>query len=199
LITTGQNIEIPPESTDLRHNGSMVVVIGREARNVSIRAALDCVFGVAAGNDITEASWPKQPPFHSPVRELLQACDTWGPIGENIVTGLNYNDLGICTRVNGCVASAGRTSEMLTSVAGIVHYLSHYATLVPGDLIFTGAPVAVPELAALTPGDVVEVEIDGVGMVRNGVVRIEDPCRDTWWDEMAGKAATGSSAVKSER
>ncbi|MCJ7627588.1 MAG: fumarylacetoacetate hydrolase family protein, partial [Longimicrobiales bacterium] len=96
-----------------------------------------------------------------------KASDTFGPVGPVIARGLNHNDLLLQTRVNGEVRQSARTGDLLFDVEAIVSYVSRYVTLFPGDIIFTGTPGSTQ---ALQPGDVVEVELEGVGVLRNPVV-----------------------------
>jgi 2-keto-4-pentenoate hydratase/2-oxohepta-3-ene-1,7-dioic acid hydratase in catechol pathway len=164
IVGPEDSIIMPADATNLHYEGELVVVIGREARHVSIEEAPQYVFGVTAGNDVSERDWQ---------RDDLQwlrakASDTFGPIGPVVATGLDYGDLQLETRVNGDLRQSARTSDLLFDVAMIVSYVSRYVTLLPGDLIFTGTPGST---AALEPGDVVEIELEGVGILRNTVVR----------------------------
>lgn len=164
IVGPGDSIVAPPDATDLHYEGEMVVVIGRRAKNVSPSEAPDYVFGVTAGNDVSERAWQA-----SDLQWLrAKGSDTFGPIGPAIVTGLNYGDLLLQTRVNGEVRQSERTRDLLYDVPAIVSYVSRYVTLEPGDVIFTGTPQTT---RAMQPGDVVEVEIEGVGVLRNVVVR----------------------------
>ena len=160
----GDSIVMPPDATDLHYEGEMVIVIGRPGRDVAGEAARDYVFGVTAGNDVSERAWQ---------RDDLQwfrakASDTFAPIGPVIVRGLNYDDLLLETRVNGEVRQSERTRDLIFDVAAIVSYVSRYVTLLPGDVIFTGTPGTT---RAMRPGDVVEIELEGVGVLRNTVVQ----------------------------
>ncbi|HLF79290.1 MAG TPA: fumarylacetoacetate hydrolase family protein [Dehalococcoidia bacterium] len=185
LITDGESIEIPPESTTPRHEGSLVIVIGREGRNLSQAGALAHVFGVAVGNDITEAGWLVREGGNTvPDRILGKAIDTWGPIGNTIVSGLDFTNLGIETKVNGQVVAQGQTTQMINGIAPLIHYISHYCTLLPGDLIYTGSPVATAGREFIKPGDTVEVTIDGVGSLRNPVVARKRADPNPFWLKM---------------
>jgi 2-keto-4-pentenoate hydratase/2-oxohepta-3-ene-1,7-dioic acid hydratase in catechol pathway len=141
----------------------MVIVMGRRAKDVGVEEAADFIFGVTAGNDISERDWQGD--------DLqwfrAKASDTFGPVGPMIVTGLDYDDLLLQTRVNGEVRQSERTRDLLFGVAEIVSYVSRYVTLLPGDIIFTGTPGST---RAMEPGDMVEVELEGVGILRNTVV-----------------------------
>jgi len=164
IVGHDAEIIMPADAHNLHYEGEMVVVIGREARDVSVDEARDYVFGVTAGNDVSERDWQD-----NDLQWLrAKASDTFGPIGPAIVTGLPYDDLLLETRVNGEVRQSQRTRDLIFDVGEIVSYVSRYVTLLPGDLIFTGTPGVT---ARLEPGDVVEVEVEGVGVLRNTVAR----------------------------
>lgn len=154
----------PPDSRNLHYEGEMVLVMGKEARDVPMEEAGSYVFGVTVGNDISERDWQA-----ADLQWLrAKASDTFGPVGPMVVTGLDFNDLHIQTRVNGEVRQEARTSQLIFNVAEIVSYVSRYVTLYPGDIIFTGTPGST---RAMEPGDVVEVELEGVGVLRNPIVQ----------------------------
>jgi 2-keto-4-pentenoate hydratase/2-oxohepta-3-ene-1,7-dioic acid hydratase in catechol pathway len=164
IVGTGDDILMPPDARDLHYEGEMVIVIGRTATNVSVEEAGDYVFGVTAGNDVSEREWQA-----SDLQWLrAKASDTFGPLGPAIATGLDYNDLLLQTRVNGEVRQSESTRDLIFDVETIVSYVSRYVTLRPGDIIFTGTPGSTQ---ALQPGDVVEIEVEGVGVLRNTVRR----------------------------
>jgi 2-keto-4-pentenoate hydratase/2-oxohepta-3-ene-1,7-dioic acid hydratase in catechol pathway len=160
----GDDIVLPTDATNTHYEGELVLVIGRRAKNVSRETALDYVFGVTAGNDVSERDWQ--------ANDLqwfrAKATDTFAPIGPVIVRGLNPDDLLVQTRVNGETRQHERTSDLIYDIADIVSYVSRYVTLLPGDVIFTGTPQATKPM---NPGDVVEIEVEGVGILRNTVVR----------------------------
>ena len=164
LVGDHDEIVPPADSTNLNYEGEMVVVIGKQARRVSPKEALDHVFGVTAGNDVTERGYPFSP------LQILRAkgSDTFAPLGPWIVPGLLYDDLRLTTRLNGKVVQSTRTSRMINKVAAIVAELSQQFTLEPGDLIFTGTP---GKTRALQTGDEIEVELDGVGVLHNRVAK----------------------------
>ena len=97
-----------------------------------------------------------------------KGSDTFGPLGPSIVTGLDPNNLLVQTRVNGEVRQSERSADLIFDVETIVSYVSRYVTLLPGDVIFTGTPGSTQ---AMQPGDIVEVEVEGVGVLRNRVVQ----------------------------
>jgi 2-keto-4-pentenoate hydratase/2-oxohepta-3-ene-1,7-dioic acid hydratase in catechol pathway len=164
IVGPDADVIYPADATNLHFEGELVVVIGRKAQNVSVADAPNYVFGVTAGNDISERDWQ---------RADLQwfrakASDTFGPLGPMIVTGLKYGDLLLQTRVNGEVLQSQRTKDLVFDVPTIVSYISRYVTLEPGDVIYTGTPGTTK---AMKPGDVVEIEIEGIGVLRNKIVR----------------------------
>jgi 2-keto-4-pentenoate hydratase/2-oxohepta-3-ene-1,7-dioic acid hydratase in catechol pathway len=125
--------------------------------------ALQYVFGVTCGNDISERGW--QANDVQWVR--AKASDTFGPCGPYIVRGVDYEDLLLQMRVNGEVKQQQRTRDLFHGVARIVSWASQYMTLEPGDLIFTGTPGTT---SAVQPGDTMEVELEQVGVLTNRVV-----------------------------
>jgi len=157
-------IVLPPDSTDVHFEGELVVVIGKTLRHASPEEAIAGVFGVTCGNDVSERNWQRNTD-----RQWWRAkgCDTFGPLGPWIVTGLNYGDLAIETRVNGEVTQKQRTADLLFDVPTTVSFISRYVTLTPGDVIFTGTP---GNTKKMSPGDVIEVELEGIGVLRNPVV-----------------------------
>lgn len=164
IIATEEPIVLPPDAQNAHYEGELVVVIGRRAKNVSPAEASSYVFGVTAGNDVSERDWQ---------RADLQwfrakAADTFGPLGPAIVTGLDYDNLLLQTRLNGEVVQSERTQDLIFDIATIVSYVSRYVTLLPGDVIYTGTPGTTRRIQ---PDDVVEVEIEGVGVLRNPVVK----------------------------
>jgi 2-keto-4-pentenoate hydratase/2-oxohepta-3-ene-1,7-dioic acid hydratase in catechol pathway len=160
IIGPGAAIVFPEGAKNVHFEGELVVVIGKRARQVAAADAGQYVFGVTAGNDVSERDWQKQ--------DLqwfrAKASDTFGPLGPVIVTGLNYDDLLLQTRLNGEVVQSQRTKDLIFGVHEIVSYVSRFVTLEPGDVIYTGTPGAT---RAMKPGDVVEIEIEGIGVLRN--------------------------------
>ncbi len=163
LQNPGGPVHLPADATDTHFEGELVVVIGRPARHASRQDALDAVFGVTCGNDVSERNWQRNVD-----KQWWRAkgCDTFAPLGPWIVTGLDYSDLALQTRVNGEVMQEQRTSDLIFDVPTVIQFVSKYVTLLPGDLIYTGTP---GNTKAMKPGDVVEVEIEGIGVLRNSV------------------------------
>jgi 2-keto-4-pentenoate hydratase/2-oxohepta-3-ene-1,7-dioic acid hydratase in catechol pathway len=123
------------------------------------------VFGVTCGNDVSERDWQS-----GAAKDLqwwrAKGADTFAPLGPCVVTGLDYGNLLLTTRVNGQVVQQQYTSDLLFDIPTVVSFISQFVTLEPGDLIYTGTPGSTSKL---NPGDVVEVEIEGIGVLRNPV------------------------------
>lgn len=162
LTTHEAPIWMFPDANNLHYEGELVVIIGKTAKNISPKDAPAYIFGVTAGNDVTERNW------QSYDLQWLRGkgADSFAPVAPWLATGLNYNDLLVQTRVNGKTVQAESTKNLLFSVDEIVSYASQYFTLYPGDMIFTGTP---GRTSAMDTGDIVEVEIEGVGILRNTV------------------------------
>jgi len=165
LIPTGAPIVYPQDCKVLHPEGELVIVIGRRARKVSVERAKDYVLGVTCGNDVSAREWQK----NDVQWWRAKGTDTFGPCGPWVAVGANYDDLLLTLRVNGQVRQQQRTSDLIHGVAAIVSGASQYVTLEPGDLIYTGTPGKTEDIK---PGDVVEVELENVGTLRNPV-RVE--------------------------
>ena len=162
---TGPDTDIvyPSDATNLHYEGELVIVIGRKASKVAPGKAHEYIFGVTAGNDVSERNWQA-----NDLQWLrAKASDTFGPLGPSIVTGLNYLDLEVQTRLNGETMQKQSSRDHIHDVHAILSFVSQYVTLLPGDIIYTGTPGAT---SAMKPGDVVEIEVEGVGVLRNRVV-----------------------------
>jgi 2-keto-4-pentenoate hydratase/2-oxohepta-3-ene-1,7-dioic acid hydratase in catechol pathway len=159
-------IVAPSDSTDLHFEGELVLVIGKPLRRASKAEAVDGIFGVTCGNDLSERNWQR-----GPDKDVqwwrAKGCDTFAPIGPAIVTGLDYGNLRLRTRLNGEVVQDQSTADLIFDCATVVSFISRYVTLEPGDIVFTGTP---GQTQPMKPGDVVEVEIEGVGVLRNPLV-----------------------------
>ncbi len=168
LLRHEGQIVLPQDATEEVHfEAEMVVVIGKRARRVSKEDALDYVLGVTCGNDVSERFWQNDEEHKDIQWWRAKGADTFGPCGPFIATGLNCDDLQLTLRLNGKVMQQERTSQMIHDVATQISFISRYVTLLPGDLIFTGTSGTT---AALHAGDVVEVELEGVGVLQNKVV-----------------------------
>lgn len=163
LLPHEGTIILPEGGDGAVYEAEMVVVIGKRAENVSVEDAPGYVFGVTCGNDVSGVGWEDD-------FQLWRAkgADTFAPCGPFVATGLDYSDLAIELRVNGETRQKGRTSGMIFSVAEQISFISRFVTLEPGDLIYTGTP---GPIGKLNPGDSVEVVLEGVGVLRNTVIR----------------------------
>ena len=158
----GGEIVLPPESSRVDYEGELALVIGRRIKSWPQERWLDALAGVCCANDVTARDLQKKDGQFARAKSF----DTFCPIGPAIVPDLDASDLAIETRVNGVVKQSSRTSQMVFSPAFLVAYVSRMMTLLPGDLILTGTPAGV---GPLVPGDVVEVEIEKVGVLKNRV------------------------------
>lgn len=161
----GDPIVIPGDSKNTHYEGELVIVIGRRASRVTPAEARDAIFGVTCGNDVSERDWQ-----NGSEKDLqwwrAKGADTFGPCGPQVVRGLDYGNLKLRTKLNGKTVQEQLTSDLLFDCHAIVSYASRYVTLQPGDLIYTGTPGSTSKMS---PGDVVEVEIEGIGVLRNPV------------------------------
>jgi len=162
LLEPGGRIVIPEGATNVHYEGELVVVIGRKTKGVSPEEAAGCIFGFTCGIDVSEREWQ---------RGDLQwwrakGADTFGPLGPAIAVGLNYKASRLQTRLNGEVKQSQLLSDLLFDAATVVSHASRSVTLLPGDVIYTGTPGTT---SAMKPGDTVEVEIDGIGILKNTV------------------------------
>ncbi|HEX5852246.1 MAG TPA: fumarylacetoacetate hydrolase family protein [Solirubrobacteraceae bacterium] len=171
LIASGEEIVLPaahPEYVD--YEAELAVVIGRRAHNLDASAALAHVAGAMPFNDVSARDLQLQNPLWCSGK----AVDTFAPCGPALVSLDEVGDLralGLRTRVNGEIVQQGNTAELIFGVAETVAWLSRTMTLLPGDIIATGTPAGVGAMKGrfLRDGDVVEVEIDGLGAVSNPV------------------------------
>ena len=162
LIGHGAEITYYEDASNLHFEGEMVLIIGKTARNVSVEDAPDHIFAVAPGNDISERVWQG-----SDLQWFrAKGADTFGPVGPVMARGVDYDDLLLQTRVNGETLQSQRTSDLLFDSSFLVSYISRYVTLEPGDMVFTGTPGTT---SAMQPGDVVEIELEHVGVLRNTI------------------------------
>lgn len=162
----GDAIRIPKDSKNTHYEGELVIVIGKAASNVSAADAKGVIFGVTCGNDVSERDWQ-----NGAEKDLqwwrAKGADTFGPCGPVIVRGIDYGKLMLRTKLNGQVVQEQSTSDLLFNCEQIVSFVSRYVALTPGDLIYTGTPGSTKKM---NPGDVVEVEIEGIGTLKNPVV-----------------------------
>ena len=162
LIGHGDSIVIPKGTADCHYELELVIVMGKRARNVEPRDALKYVLGVTCGNDVSARDWQK----NDVQWWRAKSCDTFAACGPYIATGIDYQKLPMELRLNGEVKQAQSTADQVHTVAQIVSWISRHLTLYPGDLIYTGTP---GKTSAMKPGDVAEVDIKGIGVLRNPV------------------------------
>ncbi len=163
VIGSGECIELPAQSKQVEHEGELGVVIGRRARKLtSSEDPLEFVLGYTCVNDVTARDLQRKDVEFTRAKSFDSFC----PVGPFIVTGVDPLNLMVTTRVNGIVKQEGHTADMAFSVPFLIRYLADIMTLYPGDLIATGTPAGV---SPLNDGDTCEVEIDGIGVLRNTV------------------------------
>lgn len=162
IVGTEENIVIPEGAHNVHYEAELVLVIGKKGKNIPVAEAPDYIFGTTAGNDVSERDWQKN--------DLqwfrAKGSDTFGGLGPCISQGLNYNDLLVQSRLNGEVVQSQRTKDLIFPCDIIVNYVSRYVTLLPGDIIYTGTPGTTK---AMKPGDLIEIEVEGVGVLRNRI------------------------------
>jgi 2-keto-4-pentenoate hydratase/2-oxohepta-3-ene-1,7-dioic acid hydratase in catechol pathway len=156
------DIILPEGAGRVDPEGEIVAVIGRRLSRASREEAEAAIFGYTCGNDISARDWQNI----DGQWWRAKGCDTFGIFGPAIATGLDHAALEVRTRVNGRETQAGRSSELIRDIPEIVRLVSAVMTLVPGDVIYSGTP---GEPQPLSPGDVVEVEVTGAGVLRNRV------------------------------
>ncbi|HKP45739.1 MAG TPA: fumarylacetoacetate hydrolase family protein [Pyrinomonadaceae bacterium] len=163
LIGHGECIKLPDASQQVEHEGELGVVIGRTAEKLKEdEKALDYVLGYTCVNDVTARDLQRKDVQFTRAKSF----DTFCPAGPVVETEIDPLNVTVTTRVNGVQKQKGNTADMAFSVPFLIKYISNIMTLFPGDLIVTGTPAGV---SRLQPGDAVEVEVDGVGILRNSV------------------------------
>ena len=167
LLESGGSIVRPRGYERVDYEGELAVIIGQPVRRASVARARDCVLGYTCLNDVTVRDLQKSDSQWTRAKGM----DTFCPIGPRIVCDLDPSDLRLVTRVNGEIRQDGRTSDMVFSVDEIIAFASQYMTLEAGDILATGTPAGVGNLTA---GDVVTVEIEGIGVLENPVVDAPD-------------------------
>jgi 2-keto-4-pentenoate hydratase/2-oxohepta-3-ene-1,7-dioic acid hydratase in catechol pathway len=164
LVGDGDAIVIPTGSSGaVQYEPELVVVIGRKARNIAEADALSIVFGYTIGNDVSERTWQASD------RTLWRAknSDTFKPMGPWIETDVSLERLVTRVRLNGATVSEFPTNDMVFGVARYISEITRFITLFPGDVIWMGAEAPTRDMVA---GDLVEIDIDGIGTLRNPVV-----------------------------
>lgn len=175
LLSYNGEIELPSVSDAVDFEAELVVVIGKGGKNIPAESSFNHVAGYTCGNDVSARDWQKGKPGKQWL--LGKSFDTFAPVGPFLVTPDevgNPEDLQIQLRLNGELMQDSRTSQLIFKIGYLISYLSQVFTLEPGDLIFTGTPSGVgfardPQVL-LKAGDVVEVSIENIGVLRNSVV-----------------------------
>jgi len=156
------DIPYPADATSLHYEAEICVVMGKRAQNITEAQVKDHIFGVTACNDVSERAWQKD--------DLqwfrAKAHDGFGPMGRELVTNVDYNNLKLIGRHNGKVVQETTTDLLIFNINNIISYTSRYITLEPGDVVFTGTPGTTQ---AMKPGDTFEVEVVGITTLRNKV------------------------------
>ena len=172
LIGPGDEIVLPQASREVDYEGELAVVIGDSAREVDVVRALEHVAGYSAANDVSARDFQNTRGQHF----IGKSCDSFAPMGPALVTADEVPDpqaLELSTTVSGETRQKAHTSEMIFSVAEIIAFASKLMTLEPGDILLTGTPAGVGAAANpprwLRDGDVVDVQISGIGRLRNYV------------------------------
>ena len=161
VIASGDPIELPGASQQVEHEGELGVVIGKVARNV-VEDPLSYVAGYTCVNDVTARDLQRKDVQFTRAKSFDSFC----PVGPWLVTDLDPANVTVITRLNGEVKQQGNTADMAFDVTFLIRYISAIMTLYPGDLIATGTPAGV---SRMKHGDVVEVEVSGVGILKNQV------------------------------
>jgi len=167
IIGPEENIVVPKEcSGAVQPEGQLAVVMGKKARKVTRAEALDCVFGYTIGNDISQRVWQNGD------RTMFRGknCDTFKPLGPWIVTGLDPTQLQVTVRHNGTIWEDFSSQDQIWDAATWIQELSKYTTLHPGDVLWMGTQGAAGDMFS---GDTIEVEISGIGVLRNYLVAEE--------------------------
>jgi len=164
LIAHGQDVVMPADATKVQYEGELVVVIGKQAKNLSREEARSCIFGYTIGNDVSERVWQKSD------RTFWRAknTDTFKPMGPFIETDPKLEGMETVVSVNGKESMRFDTGDMLFGIDEFISTMSRYLTLYPGDVIWMGTDGHSPDLQ---PGDVVDVSITGLGVLSNRFVR----------------------------
>jgi 2-keto-4-pentenoate hydratase/2-oxohepta-3-ene-1,7-dioic acid hydratase in catechol pathway len=167
VIGPNDAIVYPPQTHELYYEGELAIVIARKACRVPQSEARRYVLGYTCMNDVTAGDLQNRD------REFTRSksFDTFAPLGPVIETAIeNPDDLALTTKVNGELRQNARTSDLIFKTDSLVSFISHIMTLLPGDVISTGTP---PGIGQIKPGDVIEIEIEGIGALTNTVAAME--------------------------
>ena len=167
IIGQGDAIVYPRQGQKVEYEAELAVVVGKSARHVPEARALEYVLGYTCGNDVSERVI-QFAEMKMGAMLVGKGFDTFCPLGPVIETDLDPNNVDVIARLNGELRQKANTSDLLFSVARLVSYISEAMVLLPGDVIMTGTPAGIGPMA---PGDVIEIEVSGVGVIRNRVVQ----------------------------
>jgi 2-keto-4-pentenoate hydratase/2-oxohepta-3-ene-1,7-dioic acid hydratase in catechol pathway len=166
LIAAAEPIRIPTGAKNVHYEGELVIVLGSGGTALTLEQAKAAIFGATCGNDVSERDWQ-----NGPQKDLqwwrAKGSDTFGPLGPHLVRGADFEKSLLQTRLNGEVVQKQFVSDLLFDCPTIVSYISKYVKLEAGDVIYTGTPGTTRKM---NPGDQVEVEIEGLGVLRNPIV-----------------------------
>ena len=157
-----ENIIYPPSVGQLDYEAELAIVIKKIAKNVKKENANEYILGYTCANDVTARDFQKKDGQWTRAKSF----DTFCPLGPQIISDLNPNNLEITLRLNGEIKQKSNTSDMIFSVAEIIEFVSSVMTLLPDDVIITGTPAGI---GPMKKGDTVEVEIEGIGVLKNFV------------------------------
>jgi 2-keto-4-pentenoate hydratase/2-oxohepta-3-ene-1,7-dioic acid hydratase in catechol pathway len=163
IIGNGDSIVLPPQSKQVEHEAELVVVIGKRGKNVTAGETSEYIFGYTVGNDVTARDLQRTDELWT----RAKGFDTFCSFGPWIDTEFDPSDAVVTCRVNGQMRQMASTRDMVFNVGVLIAYVTSIMTLEPGDLLFTGTPAGV---GGLEPGDVVDVEIEGLGKLSNPVM-----------------------------
>jgi 2-keto-4-pentenoate hydratase/2-oxohepta-3-ene-1,7-dioic acid hydratase in catechol pathway len=163
MIAGGEPIERPGGYERVDFEGELGIVIGQRARRVKRENALDYVLGYTICNDVSVRDLQKKDIQYT----RAKGFDSFCPLGPRIVAGLDPSRLALKTRLNGVIKQDSSTSDLIFDVPTLIAFVTHHMALEPGDVISTGTPSGVGNL---TPGDVVAIEIEGIGVLENPVI-----------------------------
>jgi 2-keto-4-pentenoate hydratase/2-oxohepta-3-ene-1,7-dioic acid hydratase in catechol pathway len=162
VIGPEEAIRCPPQSSDVQHEAELGVVVGRALSRAGAAEARQAIFGWTCVNDVTARDIQREEKQFT----RAKGFDTFCPVGPWIDTGLDAAEVAVSCRVNGTERQRGSTGDMVFDPAALLAFISNVMTLWPGDLVATGTPEGV---GRLQPGDQVEVEVSGLGILRNPV------------------------------
>ena len=162
LIAHGENIELPP-GDNTHYEAELCIVIGKRAKRIKQNEWEDYVLGYTCGNDVSHRD------FQAKDGQWVRAkgFDTFCPLGPVIETEMDANNAPVISRLNGEIRQNNNTNDLIFGIPSLMEFITNVMTLEPGDIIMTGTPEGV---GAMKPGDTIEIEVGGVGVLKNPVV-----------------------------